>query len=383
MHHRFPLVVLALGGLAASACAGSGSVTPEPTSSSDAGTADASTGSTPSADDPTATAPNGGGVGVGPSAPTSSPPPSPTGNVVPSPANSTAPADAGAPPSTDDTATAPMPSTTPVDTADAGLPSSDEPEAGATNDSSNPAPSPVPSDGSPPAGQVPALVAVGYGGLRVVSRDNGETWGDQVHVERSGGDDQNLLRAVTYGNGRWLTTGWRLWTSPDAVEWQDHGLVNDRPGLSACNIVEGLAFADGHFYAACYNGGPGMVFRSSDGLTWTEFSTIGNTNQHLFLDYRDGQFIAYGDTNTSFMSQDALEWETLPGVTDVTYCENEFKSARECHGDSWFNGAYYRAEWGGYIYRSTDGQRYVEVYVDDSDNNLYRSRSIGSGFAAP
>ena len=128
---------------------------------------------------------------------------------------------------------------------------------------------------------------------------------------------------------------------------------------------------------------PGRVFRSTDGLRWAEYATIGDTNQHLFLDYRDGLFVAYGDTNTSFVSEDALNWEVLPGIDQATYCEGEFKSAQDCHNDSWFAGAYYRAEWGGIIKRSTDGSRYVEVYVDDSGNNLYRSRAISQGYAAP
>ncbi|MES1205691.1 MAG: hypothetical protein ABUS79_07105, partial [Pseudomonadota bacterium] len=143
-----------------------------------------------------------------------------------------------------------------------------------------------------PPGYVPALVGVGYGGIRIVSRDGGATWANRAYTEKNGGDDQDLLRAVTYGKGLWLATGWKLVTSTDGVHWVDNGLISAGP-IKDCNIVEGLAYDAGSFFAACtpWNS-PGTVYRSSDGLTWTKLSTIGDTGGHLFLTYRGGKFIA-------------------------------------------------------------------------------------------
>ena len=194
--------------------------------------------------------------------------------------------------------------------------------------------------------------------------------------------DQNLLRAVVYGKGRWIATGWKLFTSDDGVEWTDHGMINDGPKIRSCNIVEGLAYKDGYFYAACPTGTPSEVFRSSDGVEWESFAEIGDTGGHLFMGYRGGRFVAYGDEQRSFESQDALAWSEL-GIDEATYCEDTWKTLDECHGAAWFDGAYFREEWGGYILRSTDGEDFEEVYEDDQSNTLYRSRAMAEGFVAP
>jgi hypothetical protein len=229
-----------------------------------------------------------------------------------------------------------------------------------------------------PAGWVPALIGVGYGGIRIVSRDGGKTWGDRAYETTNGGDDDVLLRAVTYGKGIWVATGWKLWTSTDGVHWTDHGKLQD--GLvKSCAIIEGLAYKDGAFFGVC----DGNVFRSSDGLTWTKVSNIGNTGSHVSLVYRDGKFVAYGDTKTSFQSDDALTWTTMAGIQEATYCENTWKSQTDCDDSSWFDGTYLRADWQGKISRSTDGKTFTTVYNDDQKNTLYQSRAIAAGMVAP
>jgi hypothetical protein len=231
--------------------------------------------------------------------------------------------------------------------------------------------------GDPP-GWVPALIGVGYGGIRIVSRDGGKTWGDRAYETTNGGDDDVLLRAIAYGNGLWVATGWKLWTSTDGVKWTDHGKLKDGP-VKSCSIIEGLAFKEGTFFGVC----DGNVFRSTDGLTWTKHSNIGNTGSHVYLDYRAGKFVAYGDTNTSFQSDDALTWTTMAGIEQATYCENTWKSQTDCKDSSWFDGVYLRADWQGKISRSTDGKTFTTVYNDDQKNTLYQSRAIAAGLVAP
>ena len=234
-----------------------------------------------------------------------------------------------------------------------------------------------------PAGWVPALIGVGYGGIRIVSRDGGKTWGDRAYETSEGGDDEELLRAVAYGKGIWVATGWKLWTSTNGTTWTDHGLLKN--GLHPdCTIVEGLAFKNGYFFAACppWNA-PGAVYRSADGVSWTKYATIGDTGGHLYLNYRGGKFVAYGDNKTSFQSTDALTWTVMPGIQEATYCDDTWKSQADCKASSWFEGAYLRADWQGKISRSMDGTSFTTVYNDDQLNTLYRSRAIAAGWVAP
>jgi hypothetical protein len=234
-----------------------------------------------------------------------------------------------------------------------------------------------------PPGYVPAILGVGYGGIRIVSRDGGKTWGDRAYTKANGGDDQDLLRAVVYGKGLWIATGWKLLTSSDGSTWIDHGLIADGP-IAACNIVEGLAYKDGYFFAACtpWNS-PGAVFRSSDGLSWTKYANIGDTQGHLFLTYRGQKFVAYGDGLTSYQSEDALVWTILPGVQEATYCQDMFMSQKTCLDSAWFDGAWLRADWQGKISRSTDGKTFTQAYLDDAMNTLYQSRALATGYVAP
>ena len=228
-----------------------------------------------------------------------------------------------------------------------------------------------------------ALVGVGYGGIRIVSRDGGKTWGDRAYETTNGGDDDVLLRAVAYGKGIWVATGWKLWTSTDGIHWTDHGKLGAGP-LTACSIVEGLAYKDGWFFAACVPwNAPGAVYRSSDGLVWTKHATIGDTGGHLFLTYRGGKLVAYGDTKTSFQSDDGLTWTVMPGVEQATYCGDSWKSQTDCQSSSWFDGVYLRSDWQGKISRSTDGSTFAVVYQDDQKNTLYQSRAIAAGLVPP
>ncbi|HKQ67696.1 MAG TPA: hypothetical protein VJT73_00080 [Polyangiaceae bacterium] len=237
---------------------------------------------------------------------------------------------------------------------------------------------------SDPPGQQKAIIGVGYGGIRLVSTDQGATWHHRASFAADGGDDENLLRAVVYGRGLWIATGWKLVTSTDGREWIDRGMLTNLPEpRPACNIIEGLAFKDGVFYAACtlYTG-QGTVYRSNDGLGWTKLSEIGSTGGHLFLTYRGGQFVAHGDSKASFQSTDATTWLPL-GVEQATYCDAQWKPQSVCGDASWFEGGIsLKPEWKGKIMRSVDGAKAVQVYLDDQGNTIYRGRAFAEGYVA-
>jgi len=242
-------------------------------------------------------------------------------------------------------------------------------------------------DGGPideeiPEGYVKGIIGVGYGGIRILSRDGGESWGERVSLAPSGGDDDNLIRAVAYGKGRWIATGWNLWTSDDGLAWASHGKLRDGI-IDDQVIVEGLAYANGFFYAAG-DGNPSRLYRSPDGLEWEYHAAIGNTVKHTGLAYRGGRFVSFGDSHTSYESTDGEAWTEMTGVEDATYCEGAWKSLDDCHGAAWFDAGFYlTVEWGGEILRSTTGQSFDTVYRDDEDNTLYKSCAVAEGYVAP
>jgi hypothetical protein len=230
-----------------------------------------------------------------------------------------------------------------------------------------------------PDGYVEGIIAVGYGGLRVVSRDAGETWGDAVALGEANEDDDNLLRAVTYGKGRWIATGWRLLYSDDGIEWTQHAMVRDV--FEDQQVIEGLAYKDGYFYAA---GDPGRFHRSADGLSWERYGAgIGDTQGHTALAFRGGLFAAYGDSSTSFQSADGSSWSEM-NVEDATYCEGEWRTLAQCHDAAWFDAGFYlRVEWGGHIQRSTDGSDFRSVYQDPDEHTGYKTITFAQGYVAP
>jgi hypothetical protein len=240
---------------------------------------------------------------------------------------------------------------------------------------------PEPPDDEIPPGFVKGIIGVGYGGIRILSRDGGQTWGDRKSFAARGDDDENLIRAITYGKGRWVAMGWSLWTSDDGLEWDDRGRLDD--GILSPNpIIEGLAYKDGYFYAAG-DGDPSHIFRSADGLAWEPYGRGGDTVKHTGLAYRGGVFVSFGDSHTSYQSTDALSWTEM-SVDDATYCEGAWKTLAQCHDATWFqDGFYLTVEWGGQIRRSTNGQNFQTVYTDDQENTLYKACAMAEGYVAP
>jgi len=253
-------------------------------------------------------------------------------------------------------------------------------EAGAGSEAPNgEGGAPATPDAEIPEGYVKGIIAVGYGGLRVVSRDDGKTWSDAVDLGDANADDENLLRAVTYGKGRWIATGWKLLYSDDGVTWAEHSMVRDE--FQNQQIIEGLAYKDGYFYGA---GDPGRFYRSADGLRWEPYgSRIGDTEKHTALAYRAGKFVSYGDSNTSFESSDGMTWNEMD-VEQATYCEGEWRSLSGCHDAAWFDGGFYlRVEWGGEILRSETGSNFQRVYRDPKQHTPYKTITFAEGYVAP
>ena len=199
-------------------------------------------------------------------------------------------------------------------------------------------------EGDPPAGWVPALVGVGGAGVRFRSINGGLSWPFEARLAPSGGDDENLLRAVAYGKGIWITGGWQYFTSTDAKTW------TKRTHPCGGAVVEGLAFGAGRFIAACGD----TTFSSTDGLDWTR----GGRSP--------AAAIRRSFMRQAYSSRDGANWTQLPGVQDVAACNGAIKSRSQCFNAIQLQGAYFRGyapELGGDgVHRSVDGKVWTAVH---------------------
>ena len=123
------------------------------------------------------------------------------------------------------------------------------------------------------------FVAVGYGGRRLFSADNGLTWSSDVaDVPGDNNDDQHLIRDVGWGNGTWLTAGgfngW-TWRSSDGKSWDGKNPISQWFG--------GIAYGKGTWVAV---GGTGRRSSSSDGVTWKDSYDSGAANGYRCLGLR-------------------------------------------------------------------------------------------------
>jgi hypothetical protein len=161
--------------------------------------------------------------------------------------------------------------------------------------------------GDPPPPGDPIAVAVGYGTRRVRSED-GLSWTDFQRVNPDGGDDDDLLRGIGYGDGVFLAVGGAgvgsSMRSLDGIEWTDaHG---DLP-----SFVSDTVWLDGTFVAA---GGNGLRMRSLDqGVSWQDLTRY-YAGHYRALAAGNGVVVAvghtYGDSNVGLVSTttDGAAW---------------------------------------------------------------------------
>ncbi len=236
-------------------------------------------------------------------------------------------------------------------------------------------------EGGGPPGQVPGIVAVGYGGLRIVSRDDGLTWTDRV-TDGAVDDIGTNLWSVAWGAGRWVIAGGsRLLISTDGVAWTD---ASDSMPFHSC---AGVAFFQGEFWLGCAPFDEGWVFRSADGASWGEGVSLGQEflyRVHLLAG--GGKLVAHDNSGTTLQTNDGTEWTALD-LSVPAFCAGEWKEALTCgpddYGSSWHAGTWLAAGWPGRIRRSTDGVTYEDMYVDADGYTVFDSRVFARGYVAP
>jgi hypothetical protein len=214
-------------------------------------------------------------------------------------------------------------------------------------------------------------MAVGYGGIRIRSTDLGHTWAQTGVLSSNGGDDQNLIRGVAYGNGRWVAAGYPLVTSDDnGATWATHTLPNNMSGTP----VEGVAFANGKFWASMCSSLD--IYSSTDGVTWTHASTTPQTgsggSNHTSIFAVGNTLYISGDSGSSYSSTDGVTWTSLSGVSHAAYCDGQVKSASQCPAYWVEGGIWLKADWGAPIQRSTDHVTWSNVFTIPMGNNWYK-----------
>ncbi len=179
--------------------------------------------------------------------------------------------------------------------------------AGGASDTSTTGATSTSSSGSGGAGGVevePAgtFVAVGDGGRRMRSTDDGITWTDDVSIAVTGGDDFSGLRTVAWGNGLFVAAGWRIMTSPDGVTWKD-----TPPDSFGQNWMGQMVYGQGSFVGL---GGYGSRVTSPDAVTWTQHS-IDTSASHAQggVAFAKGKgFVSINDDGALSHSVDGATW---------------------------------------------------------------------------
>ncbi len=116
----------------------------------------------------------------------------------------------------------------------------------------------------------PAIIAAGYGALRLVSFDGGLTWKHRAVNNPNGGDDTNLIRAIAYADGLWVAVGWKIFLSEDGIKWTEIPDQTVPGGWYDC-----ATFQDGMHIVKTIRADRGgqngpAIFSKDRGKTWQE-----------------------------------------------------------------------------------------------------------------
>ena len=158
----------------------------------------------------------------------------------------------------------------------------------------------------------PVFVAVGYGGLRMISED-GKKWSDIQETAKDGGDDDNLLFNVVFFKGEAFAVGGgagrgRVMTTSDGRSWTEVYKTNSR----VCPLVLG----DKGFVAGC---GDKMIL-SKDGKTWADGGRVASKDGVHFrrAAFGNGVYVFSGDADEYAISKRTdFRYSTVDGQTMI------------------------------------------------------------------
>lgn len=190
---------------------------------------------------------------------------------------------------------------------------------------------------------------------------DGVAWTDDVIIDPAGGDDENLLRGIGFGNGQFLAVGGSVFISTDGATWElsafnPDSFISDAVyangtwviaggnGLLVRSIDEALTWVDmapyfaGHFRDIAVGNGVfvavghtygdttlGVITTSTDGATWTE-PQIGGESLSA-ISFGNGVFVAVGALGRVAVSIDGAQW------ADTTYGTENLGSVSFVNGE--------------------------------------------------
>jgi hypothetical protein len=233
-----------------------------------------------------------------------------------------------------------------------------------------------------------AVVAVGYGGRRLVSAD-GIKWDIAAEWGEKGGDDSDNLMSVVYAKGMFVAVGGgtpkrekevggHIVVSKDGKEWKEvytakfrvHPVLygNDRfvaggPSRNFLFSKDGSEWKEGakltekaatHFRHGAFGNGV-FVFIGNNGgdspTTWAAVTKDGETLDHIAADlprvrglcFAAGKFVAVGPGGLRMSSKDGIKWE-----------HHAKEEGADLTSLAW-TGKEFLASGGKYAYSSADG----------------------------
>ncbi len=198
-------------------------------------------------------------------------------------------------------------------------------------------------------------VAVGYGTRRVRS-DDGLSWTDFVEVNPNGGDDDQLLRGVCYGDGIFLAvggggSGFSL-RSADGIAWTDESHTLDAFVSDCVRLGDVFVIA----------GGNGLRARSiDDGVTWQDDSP-----------YYAGHYRAIAASESIAVAVGHTYGEGTVGLVATTDGSGPWSSEQlvgaqySGHGIAFGHGVFVTHDADGVLRSSTDGAQWDDAYDFDA-----------------
>jgi hypothetical protein len=128
---------------------------------------------------------------------------------------------------------------------------------------------------------------------------------------------QESAFSVTPGGPGYVAVGWkgvgcsegRVWTSKDGRDWVRQSTDMPDSYLEEVVVFKGEVYAFGHEVAECYRVGPGTVWRSPDGLTWTQMAVLTGASGHwMAVAATDDRLVAFSSSGGAWLSSDGEDW---------------------------------------------------------------------------
>ena len=197
--------------------------------------------------------------------------------------------------------------TPPGSTSDTPGSTSDDPSTTAADESST---------GATVDEGVPMFAALGQGGRRLVSCDDGQTWVAEQVIEMNDDDHGPYSsRDVAWGDGTFLLgMGWgnpaRIARSDDGIEWTE---TFPPPDYVEMRGLSGIAFGAGRFVAVV---GSDSWTSDDGGNAWSlagQLPTGGNIRVVTYSPSGGGSYYAVEDGGLIYQSADGASWsDPLP-----------------------------------------------------------------------